>query len=267
MKTYHNFDLTMFNSYRLQAIAERVYFPEALGDVQQIFSETNRPKIIIGGGCNIILSKSYYSDVDFVIFNQHFSAVSMDEDAITAQSGVCLKQLSEIASKHGLSGLEIFYDIPGTLGGAICMNAGAGDECIGNLVEQVTYFDRTAKAFITIGRNDIGFGYRQSFFLDRDDIVIAEIKLRLHAGNQDVIRQKMTDTQLARKGKQPWDQPNAGSVFKRPEGWYVGQIMDQLNLKGKTIGGAQVSKKHGGFIVNHNGQATGQDIVDLIQYL
>lgn len=267
MKTYNDFDLTLYNSYRIKAVATRVFVPEFPEDIQQIFTDSSRKKVVVGGGCNIILSKAYYEDVDFVIFKDNFSSFNVRGNTIRAQSGLCLKKLSEIACDHGLSGLEIFYDIPGTLGGAVCMNAGAKDECIGHLTEQVTYFDRSEKAFKTIQREAIGFGYRTSFFLERPDVLIAEVRLCLCPGDKDAIRKKMIDNQIERRNKQPWELPNAGSVFKRPPGRFVGQIIDQMGLKGKTIGGAQISDKHGGFIVNYNGQATGQDVVDLIRFI
>jgi UDP-N-acetylmuramate dehydrogenase len=147
------------------------------------------------------------------------------------------------------------------------MNAGTKDECIGNLVENVTYFDPADNSFKVLNRKDIGFGYRSSFFLGRHDTVITEVKLRLQPGEKETIQRKMMANQAERRKKQPWDCPNAGSVFKRPPGRFVGQIIEQLVLKGKTIGGARVSEKHGGFIVNYNGQATGQDVVDLIRFI
>lgn len=267
MKTYREFDLTLYNSYRIKAVAARVFAPESSEDIQHIFTDSSRKKVIVGGGCNIILSKSYYKDVDFVIFKDNFSSFNVRENTIRAQSGLCLKKLSEIVCDHGLSGLEIFYDIPGTLGGAVYMNAGAKDECIGNFTEWVTYFDQVEKAFKTIYHEAIGFGYRTSFFMEHSDAPIAEVQLCLCPGDKNAIRKKMIDNQTQRRNKQPWELPNAGSVFKRPPGRFVGQIIEQMGLKGKTIGGAQISNKHGGFIVNYNGQATGRDVIDLIRFI
>jgi len=263
----HNFDLTPHNSYRLKATAERAFFPATHEDIERIFSDTSRQKIILGGGCNIVFSKPCYPGIDFILLDRYFANITFNSEIVIAQAGACLKNLSEQACQQGLSGLEVFFDIPGTLGGAVCMNAGPGDECIGNLVSEVTYFDCGEKVFKTMKRDAVGFGYRASWFLDRSSALITDVRLKLSAGNPATIQKKMIDTQVKRRKKQPWEMPNAGSVFKRPPGQFVGKIIDQLELKGTTIGGAQISTKHGGFIVNYNGRATGQDVVGLIRFI
>ncbi len=267
MKLFTDFDLTDYNSYRIQSTAGRVYFPESPEDIRTVFEQDSRGKVVLGGGCNVIFSKAYYDDVDFVVLDGHFARIEIDGEKIRGQAGLQLKKLSEVALDNSLSGVEIFYDIPGTVGGAVCMNAGSGDECIGNLIEEVTYFDRSEKSLRTLNKDQLEFGYRTSCFLDRSDVIVAEVLLCLKRGDPKEIRKKMEETQSRRRQKQPWDRPNAGSVFKRPPGRYVGQIMDELGLKGTTIGGAQLSTKHGGFIINYDGKATGQDVIKLIEYI
>lgn len=264
MKYFREFDLTSFNSYHVRAKASSVYFPENDDDIEEIFSDRNRRKVILGGGFNVILSKPSYEDIDFVIFTDNFGRCLMDGLTLTAQSGASLKKISEMAYEKSLTGLELFYDVPGTVGGAVFMNAETLGESFGDRVENVTYFDKKTKAFITAQRDQLQFGYRKSVFQHHPDAVITSARLVLQKGDKAAIYKKMMDNQAQRRAKQPWDFPNAGSVFKRPPGRFVGQMMDELNLKGTTRGGAMISHKHGGFIINYTGDATGRDILDLV---
>lgn len=264
MKFYRDYDLTVHNSYRIKSVGARVFFPETPQDIAEVFGDEARTKVILGGGYNVILSRAYYDDLDFIIFGEPYSSFSVDGNTIITQAGLSLKALSEAAMEHALSGLEHFYDIPGSVGGAVFMNAGANDIAFGDFIDSVTYFDPVEQLFKTHSRADLLFGYRTSLFFRRPELIISEVQLSLPDGNQDAIRKKMLDNQAIRRERQPWDYPNAGSVFKRPAGMYVGQIVEELGLKGKTVGGAMVSQKHGGFIINHNGHATGSDILELI---
>jgi UDP-N-acetylmuramate dehydrogenase len=264
MKSFRDYDLTCHNSYRIESVGERVFFPETPEDIATIFGDDTREKVILGGGYNVILSRAFYNDIHFVIFGEPYSSFSVTGNTITAQAGLPLKTLSETALEHGLAGLELYYDIPGSVGGAVFMNAGANEISFGNFIDTVTYFDPAERSFKTRKRAELMFGYRTSLFLERPELIISEVKLSLPAGKRDEIRKQMLANQAVRREKQPWDYPNAGSVFKRPPGRYVGQIMDELGLKGKAVGGAMVSTKHGGFIINHNGKATGSDILELI---
>ncbi len=264
MKIFYDYDLTVHNSYRVRAVGARVFFPEAPQDIESIFADGASRKVILGGGYNVILSKAYYSDLDFVIFGQPYSCCSVDGNTITAQAGLSLKALSQTAMEHSLAGLELFYDIPGSVGGAVFMNAGANDVALGDFINSVTYYDTAQRLFKTSLRADLQFGYRTSLFFGRPELIVSEITLSLPSGDRDILWQKMLDNQAIRRQKQPWDYPNAGSVFKRPAGRYVGPLVEQLGLKGKTIGGAMVSTKHAGFIINHNGAAAGSDILELI---
>jgi UDP-N-acetylmuramate dehydrogenase len=266
MKSFKEFDLTPYNSYRIHAIASRVYFPECDADIAAIFSDKNRRKIILGGGCNIILSKPYYEDVDFVIIGDDYGQCFVHESALVAQSGVSLKKVSEMAYESGLTGLELFYDVPGTVGGAVFMNAETLGESFSDHIEAIIWFDRDTQTFQTAGPETLGFGYRTSYFQHHPEAVVTSAGFILSRGDKTAIHKKMMDNQTQRHAKQPWDLPNAGSVFKRPPGRFVGQMMDELKLKGTTCGGAMVSPKHGGFIVN-TGNATGQDILDLIKLI
>ncbi|MCD0486868.1 UDP-N-acetylmuramate dehydrogenase [Pedobacter sp. MC2016-14] len=263
MKIVNNLDLTPYNSYGIKSVCKRAFFPDTEEEIQEIFTRyAEGKKIIIGGGYNIILSNEFYED-DFVIFSGNFGKVVLDNEFITAESGVSMFDLSNIALQASLSGLELFYDIPSSLGGAVVMNAGASGEEIKDLLVKVRYYDPVLNIFTDILRDDISFEYRNSFFQRNPHLIIIKTVLKLNQGNAEAIFEKMESNKAMRWAKQPKDFPNAGSVFKRPKGYYVGAMMDELGLKGFSVGGAKISEKHGGFIVNFN-NASGRDILDLI---
>jgi len=264
MKVFEDFDLTEYNSYRLKSTCARAFMPENNEDVSTLFNSASTSKpIVIGGGYNIILSKEYYAE-DFVIFSENMAQFRLEDNRIIAQPGVSLLTLSLFALQHSLTGMEIYYDIPSSLGGAVVMNAGASGEEIKDILEEVTYFDPIDNSFHTIHRSELTFEYRNSFFQKNPHLIIAEAVLSLTPGDACKIREKMETIKAARWAKQPKDLPNAGSVFKRPPGRFVGPMIEELGLKGFSIGGAQISQKHAGFIVNFD-HASGKDILEIIR--
>lgn len=263
MKVFHHFNLKEYNSYRLEAVCRTAYFPESDEDIRELFHEPKAKKILLGGGFNVILSQPYY-DADFVIFSGNYSAIKpVDGDRLLCEAGVDTKKLSEFALAQRLSGLEIYYDIPSSLGGAVVMNAGAGGEDMKGLLERVWYYNPATDTVDTASVEEVGFVYRNSLFQRNPRLIVCRALLKLSPGEPERIRAKMHSTQEARWAKQPRDYPNAGSVFKRPPGRYVGPMLDELGLKGYRVGGAQVSEKHSGFIVNSD-NASGEDILTLI---
>ena len=263
MKTFENFDLTGYNSYRLAAKCRTAYFPESDQDILALLRDSSRPKILLGGGYNVILSQRYY-DTDFIIFSGNYNRMMLlDDDRMMCEAGAAMKTLSEFALAHALSGLEIYYDIPSSLGGAVVMNAGAGGEDMMALLERVWFYNPATEAIETATVEEVGFSYRNSLFQRTPGLVVCRALLRLKSGAPAAIRAKMMKNKDARWAKQPRDYPNAGSVFKRPVGHYVGPMLDALGLKGYQVGGAKVSEKHSGFIVNA-GNAIGEDILMLI---
>jgi len=264
MKVVRDLDLTNYNSYRVHAVVERALFPADENDIRSLYQDDQfkGPKVILGSGHNIILSKEYYKG-DFVIFSGNFDNVEVNGAHIKVQAGATMLSLSELAHEHGLSGLEIFYDIPSSVGGAVVMNAGAGGEEIKDLLIKVRYYDPVKDLFAEIEKADMGFEYRNSYFQRNPHLIITEVELELIPGDKTAIREKMENVKETRWGKQPKDLPNAGSVFKRPPGRFVGPMIDELGLKGYSVGGAKVSEKHGGFIVNFD-HASGGDILEVI---
>ncbi len=266
MKIYNEFDLTEFNSYRIKASCKAAYFPENESDVIE-FYKINKPYILLGSGHNIILSKTYY-DCNFLIFNGNFQTIHINKSKgeIIAESGISMLDLSKSALENNLSGLEIFYDIPSSLGGAVVMNAGASGEEIKDVISKVRFLDLKDMKVKEILNKEADFTYRNSFFQREKNKVILKVWLQLNHSSFDVIKNKMESIKEQRWAKQPKEYPNAGSVFKRPEGKFVGPMIESLGLKGYTIGGAQISEKHAGFIIN-KGNATGRDILELIDFI
>lgn len=263
MRIIQNCDLTNFNSYRISAVCREAYFPENEIDIVRFFSDP-APFCMLGSGHNVILSKTYY-DSRFLIFNGNFNSFegNLKSEEIVAESGISMLEISEQALNMGLSGLEIFYDIPSSLGGAVVMNAGASGEEIKDVLIKVRYLDLIDMQIKEILKEDMGFEYRNSFFQRNPNNVVLKVWLRLKAADRTDIREKMERIREQRWAKQPRNYPNAGSVFKRPKGFYVGALMDELGLKGMTVGGAKISEKHGGFIVNFD-NASGKDVLELI---
>jgi UDP-N-acetylmuramate dehydrogenase len=267
MQVIENCDLTEFNAYKLRSRCTRAIFPGSEQDLVEIFKEKmNIPFILLGNGNNIILSKKQYNAC-FIIINGSFNSVDiLDRKIITAEAGATLLQLSELALKNCLSGFEIFCDIPSSVGGAIVMNAGSGGIEIKDILIKVRYLDLVDMEIKERYKNELDFQYRNSFFLKNRDKVILRAWFSLKNGDPLFIRELMDSTRLTRWSKQPRDYPNCGSVFKRPDGFFVGTMIQELGLKGFTIGGASISEKHAGFIIN-KGFSTGEDIIKLVQLI
>ncbi len=266
MKIYKDFDLTKFNSYRLKSKCKVAYFPESEDDVLELY-KSNRSFILIGSGHNLILSKVYY-DLDFIIFNGNFNKVDIDvsSNIIAAEAGATILKVSETAEENGLTGVEFYYDIPSSVGGAVVMNAGTKEGETKNILKKVRYLDLKDMLIKEKVNEELELGYRNSMFQKQKDMIILKAWFQLAKGDSKTIRKIMDESKTRRWSKQPREYPNSGSVFKRPPGKFVGPMIDELGLKGYTVGGAQVSKKHSGFIVNI-GNATGTDILELIQYI
>jgi UDP-N-acetylmuramate dehydrogenase len=264
MKKEQGFNLTNFNSYKIKAFCNIAYFPASTDEIVEIYNTHKHGEIIIlGNGNNVILSKSSYDD-SFIIFNSNFNKIEVIENEIITEAGATTLQLSETALKNSFTGAEIFYDIPSSIGGAIVMNAGASGEEIKDILVKVRYLDLADMEIKEIHTNEMGYEYRNSFFQKNTDKIVLKAWFRLKPGNPETIKDKMESIKKQRWAKQPREYPNCGSVFKRPKGYYVGAMIEELGLKGFTIGGAQISEKHGGFIVN-KGNATGQNILAIIK--
>jgi UDP-N-acetylmuramate dehydrogenase len=265
MKIEYNFNLKDYNSYQIESVCKRAYFPDNENDILDLY-KAKKDFILLGGGYNIIFSKEYY-DTDFIIFNGNFNTLKIDTNSsvISAEAGATILDVSEIAEKHSLKGVEFFYDIPSSVGGAVVMNAGTKEGETQNILKKVRYLDLIDMEIKEKNKDDLELEYRNSFFQKQKDKIILKVWFQLSKGDKDIIRTVMEASKKRRWERQPRELPNGGSVFKRPPGRFVGPMIDELGLKGFTIGGAQISKKHSGFIVNIN-NATGSDILEVIKH-
>jgi UDP-N-acetylmuramate dehydrogenase len=223
--------------------------------------ENGVPYMILGKGSNLLISDDGIEGA-VIALDGAFKELTVEGDTITSGAGVSLSKLCTVALENGLSGLEFAYGIPGTVGGAVYMNAGAYGGETKDVCTEATYLapDGTVG---TCPAEDLDFSYRHSIFKENDNIILFA-KYKLTPDNADEIRARMDDFMNRRRTKQPLEYPSAGSVFKRPEGAFAGTLIEQCGLKGKTVGGAQVSEKHAGFIINV-GDATCDDVMNLVR--
>lgn len=263
MRVIENLELADYNSYRTKAICSVGYFPENENELIMILKKLrDQPFVVLGNGNNIILSKSYY-DQPFIILNGCLNTIQVSENIIEAEAGATTLEVSKAALDHNLTGVEFLYDIPSSIGGAVVMNAGTKEGETKNVLAKVRYIDLEDMFIKEKSNTELDLEYRNSFFQQNTDKIIVKAWFQLKKGNFDEIKKLMQESKERRWAKQPRQHPNCGSVFKRPPGKFVGPMLDELGLKGFTVGGAQVSEKHSGFIIN-KGMATGKDILTLI---
>jgi UDP-N-acetylmuramate dehydrogenase len=254
------------NSYGLRALAAIALFPETEDDYQSLCDHVEGNEwIVLGSGNNVILSREHYT-TPFIVLRENATFHRVHGTQIFAGAGVSLRTLAEIALDRGLTGLEVFYDIPGTLGGAIFMNAGAYGESILDIVSEVYFFDANSRELQRLTHDRLGADYRTSYF-QRARGCILSASLNLAHGSYDVISRKTEEIATLRRSRFPQEYPNAGSVFRRPaQGLTVGEMMERAGMKGRRVGDAEISTKHGGFIVNR-GAASAGDVLRLIELM
>lgn len=237
---------------------------KALINLMKICKERDIPYYIIGKGSNLLVSDDGIRGI-VIKLSGEFSEVNFTEnDLIRCGAGASLASACSFALKNSLSGLEFAWGIPGSVGGAAFMNAGAYGGEMKDVVEAVTYIDESGSLKLC-KRDELDFGYRRSIFTDKN-YIITDVFFRLKSKPSDEIREKMNDLMERRKSKQPLEYPSAGSTFKRPEGYFAAALIEECGLKGVSIGGAEVSTKHSGFIINKD-NATCEDVKNLITYV
>jgi len=219
---------------------------------------------VLGRGSNLLFADEGCRGV--IISTENLKNINISENTIICDCGVTLTTLSQKARDAGLAGLSFAYGIPGFVGGAVYMNAGAYGGQISDVLVKTTYYDVNTGEISALFGDDHKFGYRDSVYKRDINKIILSAEFELKKGDSNVIRSEMEDYMERRRSKQPLEFPSAGSVFKRPEGYFVGQIVEESGLKGKTIGGAKVSEKHAGFIVNVGG-ATAKDVLELVEFI
>ena len=266
-KIKYNEKMSKYTTMKVGGPCDCIVFPDEILKIKEIIEFCKNENItfyVIGNGSNLLVKDEGIHGV-VIKLGHRFSKIELDGEYILAYAGATMPALSQLAKKNSLKGLEFACGIPGTIGGGVKMNAGAYGSQISDILYEVTYMDEKEE-IKTIKNKDCSFGYRKSIFTINPNYVILSAKFKLEKGNIDEIENKMKENSLARKTKQPLEYPNFGSVFKRPEGYFVGKLVDDAGLRGYKIGGAQVSTKHTGFIVNVD-NATCKDVLDLIEYV
>lgn len=266
-KIKYNEKMSKYTTMKVGGPCDCIVFPDEISKIKEIIEFCKNENItffVIGNGSNLLVKDEGIHGV-VIKLGHRFSKIEIDGEYILAYAGATMPALSQLAKKNSLKGLEFACGIPGTIGGGVKMNAGAYGSQISDILYEVTYMDEKEE-IKTIKNKECSFGYRKSIFTINPNYVILSAKFKLEKGNIDEIENKMRENSLARKTKQPLEYPNFGSVFKRPEGYFVGKLVDDAGLRGYKIGGAQVSTKHTGFIVNVD-NATCKDVLDLIGYV
>jgi UDP-N-acetylmuramate dehydrogenase len=246
--------------------ADLMIIPESIDCIQKAIAFLNSsdiPYMVIGNGSNLIFHDTGYNGV-IVKIGTPLSDIEVFDDIIIAKAGASLAHVSNTALEHSLTGLEFASGIPGSMGGAVYMNAGAYDGEMKQVVIETLCLDNEGN-LITLKNDEHNFSYRHSRIQD-DNLTCLQVKIKLEKGEKNKIQTKMNELNARRREKQPLNYPSAGSIFKRPPGTFAGMLVDNCGLRGTKIGGAQVSDKHCGFIVN-TGNATAEDIISLIKHV
>lgn len=229
------------------------------------FSRCNNIKYtILGNGSNTVGADEGFRGIVICIGRKMNSVEVSGELEITAGAGAKLSAVSEVAAKNSIAGFEFLSGIPGNLGGALVMNAGAYGGEISKLIVSVTYLLEGEE--YTVSPDKLEYGYRESFFINNPDAVITRAVLKGVPGDEKLIREEMGELIRKRNASQPLEYPSSGSFFKRPQGYFAGKLIQDSDLKGYSCGGAQISEKHAGFVINTGG-ATCKDIIGLAEHV
>ena len=237
--------------------------PGSLDEILEVVKVCKSQKVdfrIIGNGSNLLVSDKGIRGIIIKIAD-NLKNIDTSEDKMIVQAGALLSTISKAALKNSLAGFEFAGGIPGTIGGAVTMNAGAYGGEMKNVVQRVKCIDRDGK-IINLSNEEMNFGYRHSR-VEEENLIVLEVELKLEKANYDDIKLQVDDLNKKRTTKQPLSLPSSGSTFKRPEGYFAAKLIEDAGLKGYKCGGAQVSEKHAGFIVNI-GEATSEDVLNLI---
>lgn len=265
-----NVDGKRLCSFRVGGNVRVVAKPKTANDLEVLYAfllENNIKNILLGRGSNVVISDDGYDGV--VISLSALSRVDIDvtdDCCIVAGAGASMLKLANFACENGLTGLEFAHGIPGSVGGGVYMNAGAYGGEISGVLKSCLIFDMISGRLFLVDADECELSYRRSVFMTNKNLIVLFATFELSEGNTEEIKAKMEELKALRVSKQPLEYPSAGSTFKRPEGYFAGKLIEDAGLKGYTIGGAQVSEKHAGFIINR-GDATAEDIKNLVSYI
>lgn len=257
--------MAKYTSFRAGGCADLLVQPQntkELQDVLQILQEEECPHMVLGNGSNVLVKDGGYRGV-IVKLGSGFDHVAVEGNTIWCGSGALLSAVAKAAADAGLAGMECLSGIPGSIGGAVFMNAGAYGGEIKDVLRKVSVISQDGVHLSALDTESLDLGYRHSILQQTGDIVL-EAEFMLQPGNETEIKEKMTELKTRRNEKQPVNYPSAGSFFKRPEGYFAGKLVQDADLKGVSVGGAEVSQLHSGFLINKGG-ATATDIIQLMR--
>lgn len=249
-------------TFRIGGPAKHFYMPASVEELILVIEacrKSNEKYMILGNGSNVLFMDQGYDGVIIQIYS-NMNNINIDDNVIYAEAGALLSKVASLARDNELTGMEFAAGIPGTLGGAVVMNAGAYGGEMKDIIEYVDILeeDLTVKRYLC---DEMEFGYRHSI-VDGSKVVLGAA-IKLDKGDVESINKKMAELKEARVSKQPLEYPSAGSTFKRPEGYFAGKLIEDSGLKGYSVGGAMVSTKHSGFVINYD-NATSSDVLTLI---
>ena len=261
----YNEPMKNHTSFRVGGPCDIFVLPQSIEDISKaikVFIEYNIPYFIMGNGTNLIVRDGGFTGgiIKLVKLNR----IETEENIIRAECGANLSCVAMEALKHNLKGMEFASGIPGTVGGAVAMNAGAYGPEIKDVIASAKLMDANGNIY-NLKNDELELSYRNSI-VQKKKYIALEASFKLDEGNYEEIKARMDELNKRRSDKQPLNYPSAGSTFKRPDGYYAGKLIEDAGLKGTTIGGAMVSEKHAGFIINYN-NAKANDIINLIHFV
>ena len=262
-----NVDGKRLCSFHVGGNVRLVVKPQNGAELRQLCAYLSKRKIksiILGRGSNVVFSDGDYDGV--VVLLNEINTLELYDNQIIAGAGASMLKLASFAQQKGLTGLEFAHGIPGSVGGGVYMNAGAYGGEISQVLSSCYILDKSQGSLFALMGEQCNLSYRHSVFMENKDWIVLYATFELQKGNPDEIKAKMDEYRAKRQASQPLEYPSAGSTFKRPEGYFAGKLIEDCGLKGYTVGGAQVSEKHAGFVVNRGG-ATCDDIKKLVEHI
>lgn len=259
--------MSKYTTFRIGGNASVMLTPttdEQLASIIKKCKEDNIKPFIIGNGSNMLISDKGLDTVVINMCRPNPKIELVNGDTVVCDAGATMSRVCNFALENGLTGLEFAFGIPGSAGGAAYMNAGAYGGEMKDVLVECRHIDSDGN-FGSLKGEELGLAYRTSAY-EHNGYIITTLVMKLSKGNKDEIRAKMQELLQRRKDKQPLEYPSAGSTFKRPEGYFAGALIEECGLKGYSVGGAQVSEKHAGFVIN-KGDASAKDVLDLIKYI
>lgn len=259
--------LSKYTTYKVGGKALAIVYPKNVNNLiklLKLLKEDNVKYKVLGNGSNLLFSDLLFEGI--IIKLSSFDEVEFfGNNKVRVGAGYSLIKLSLLTAKKGLAGLEFASGIPGTVGGAVFMNAGAYKSDMGYVVQEVKVLTPDYK-IITLENKELNFHYRSSFLQKHPEYICLEVIIKLKKGDREILNEVINERRERRRESQPLEYPSAGSVFRNPEGGFAGKMIEDLGLKGYSMGGAKVSEKHANFIINYN-KATSKDIKELIEYV